>query len=317
MEQTNEKRVWTNAEIAQVLDRMGELLEGQRANPYRVNAYRAAAVSLRESGQSAQNILLKFGVDGLKREFPGVGESLARTIAQLIMTNRIGLLAQLEGEVAAEQILSTVPGIGPRLAERIHEELGISTLRELQDATLDGRLDRVEGFGPGRLRGVRESLRGRLTTNRPVRKTPARPTADEPSAQVLLEIDAEYRARAAQDALPKIAPRRYNPTGEAWLPILHTQKGAAQFTAVYSNTARAHELNTIRDWVVIYRDDQAGSGQWTVVTGRYGALAGKRMVRGRERECEAFYAAPKTGHDSLDISQSTPAAETATEQAIA
>ncbi len=62
------------------------------------------------------------------------------------------------------------------------------------------------------------------------------------------------------------------------------------FTVRYSNTARAHELGTNRDWVVIYRDNQNGTGQWTVVTAHYGPLQGKRVVRGREAECERYYA---------------------------
>ena len=47
-------------------------------------------------------------------------------------------------------------------------------------------------------------------------------------------------------------------------------------------SVRAHQLDMIRDWVVIYRDDQDGSGQWTVVTSQFGPLRGKRIVRGRE-----------------------------------
>jgi putative hydrolase len=61
------------------------------------------------------------------------------------------------------------------------------------------------------------------------------------------------------------------------------------YTALYSNTARAHELDMIHDWVVIYRDDQDGDGQWTVITSQFGPLRGKRIVRGREDECRHYY----------------------------
>lgn len=60
-------------------------------------------------------------------------------------------------------------------------------------------------------------------------------------------------------------------------------------TALHSNTARAHELGATHDWVVIYRDDHEGHGQWTVVSARRGALAGRRVVRGRELRCAALY----------------------------
>ena len=105
----------------------------------------------------------------------------------------------------------------------------------------------------------------------------------------LLDIDCQYRQAAQSGKLPLIAPRRFNPTGEAWLPILHTQRDQRHYTALFSNTARAHELGTLRDWVVIYRDDHDGAGQWTVITGRFGRTRGERIVRGRESECIDYY----------------------------
>jgi putative hydrolase len=47
---------------------------------------------------------------------------------------------------------------------------------------------------------------------------------------------------AEADTLPKIAPQRFNPEGLAWLPVPHINKAAWHFTALYSNTARAHAL---------------------------------------------------------------------------
>ena len=52
--------------------------------------------------------------------------------------------------------------------------------------------------------------------------------------------------------LPRIAPKRFNPKGEAWLPVMHLDRGRWHFTALYSNTALAHQLGRTRDWVVIY-----------------------------------------------------------------
>ena len=108
--------------------------------------------------------------------------------------------------------------------------------------------------------------------------------------QLLLEVDLEYRQQAEEGKLPTIAPKRFNPDGKAWLPVLHTSRGAWHFTALYSNTARAHELGRTRDWVVIYfYDDQHAEKQHTVVTETRGALSGRRVVRGREVECAAWY----------------------------
>ena len=105
--------------------------------------------------------------------------------------------------------------------------------------------------------------------------------ADQPAVAELLDVDREYREKAAANRLPTIAPHRFNPQHEAWLPILHTHRDDRHY-----NTARAHELGTTHDWVVIYRDDHDG-GQWTVITAQLGALKGRRIVRRREAECAA------------------------------
>ena len=86
--------------------------------------------------------------------------------------------------------------------------------------------------------------------------------------------------------MPKIEPRRFNAPGAAWLPILHTERGDWRSTALFSNTARAHELGRNRDWVVIYLHQDSGpEGQRTDVTETRGPAAGHRVVRGREAEC--------------------------------
>jgi putative hydrolase len=114
----------------------------------------------------------------------------------------------------------------------------------------------------------------------------------EPSVMTLLDVDREYRQQAEQGALPVIAPKRFNPEGRAWLPILHTHRDEWHFTLLYSNTALAHELKRTRDWVIVYfYDDHHQEGQCTVVTETRGPLTGQRVVRGRELECRDYYTA--------------------------
>jgi hypothetical protein len=119
------------------------------------------------------------------------------------------------------------------------------------------------------------------------------PRAEEsaPGIGLLLEVDEEYRTKAAAGRLRTIAPKRFNPRGEAWLPVLHAERGGWHFTALFSNTARAHELGRTRDWVVVYYSGgDHVEAQCTVVTETRGALEGRRVVRGREEECRAHYA---------------------------
>jgi DNA polymerase (family 10) len=237
------------------------------------------------------------GLEGLMN-LPGIGRSLANAIDHLAWSHRLPLLERLRGEYTPEQMFATVPGIGQGLARRLHDHLGIETLAELEAAAHDGRLAQVPGMGNKRIQAVRESLAGRFHP-RWRRAVATQGDQDQVPVKELLEVDGEYRRLAAQGRLLRIAPRRFNPTGEAWLPVLHTQRGTRHYTALFSNTARAHEFGTTHDWVVIYRDDD-DHGRWTVITAQYGRLRGHRIVRGREPECVRYYATAAlptpTGH---------------------
>ena len=105
----------------------------------------------------------------------------------------------------------------------------------------------------------------------------------------MLDVDREYREAAQAGTLPTIAPRRFNPEKKAWLPILHTQRGDRHYTAMFSNTARAHRLGTTDDWVILYQDGESGAHQCTVITSHHGPLEGRRIVRGREAECQEYF----------------------------
>lgn len=113
------------------------------------------------------------------------------------------------------------------------------------------------------------------------------PTNASIAAQLdeILDVDREYRTRSAAGELVTIAPKRFNPAHARWLPILHTARGARHYTALFSNSARAHALGRTDDWVVTYWDeDSRGDGQCTVITSYRGPLRGRRIVRGREKE---------------------------------
>jgi hypothetical protein len=157
----------------------------------------------------------------------------------------------------------------------------LNTLQDLEAAAHDGRLASIAGFGEKRLAGIRDSLAHRLA-RLPQQSNRA---GDVPPVAELLDVDREYRSRAAAGALRLIAPRRFNPTGEAWLPILHTSRGRRRYTALYSNTARAHAAGKTRDWVVLYSDDGMSTRQHTVITAARGPHRGCRIVAGREHEC--------------------------------
>lgn len=269
-----------NLDVARRLEETGRLLGEQGANPYRVRAYYQAAETLRGLDRSAAEILEREGLEGLER-LPAIGETLARAIRDTLRLGRMPMLERLRGEMDPVRLLASVPGIGERLARRIHEDLGIDSLEDLEAAAHDGRLAAVAGLGRKRIAGVVDTLASRLQRVR--REPPATPD-EEPPIEELLDVDREYREKAAAGALHRIAPRRFNPERAAWLPILHTRRGPRHYTALFSNTARAHEQGKTRDWVVLFHDGGRGERQNTVITAERGPLRGRRIVRGREEE---------------------------------
>ncbi len=269
-----------NQDIANRLREMADVLEQQGANPFRVSAYRRAADTVELLDTDLREISEHQGLEGLIA-LPNVGRGIAAAIWEMAATGRWMQLERLRGALEPERLFRTVPGIGPELARRINEKLHVDTLEGLEVAAHDGRLQQVPGVGRRRVQAIASALASMLG-----RRLRPRPTSDGPDVAILLAVDQEYRAGAEAGELPTIAPKRFNPSGESWLPILHATRGNWHFTALYSNTARAHELDRIRDWVIIYfYDDHHQEGQCTVVTETRGPLTGQRVVRGREAEC--------------------------------
>lgn len=283
----------TNTDTADLLNEIAAVLEAQHANPHRVRAYRSAAAAIDALEEPLTDVIAR-GDGTALQQIPGVGERLSKLIEQYVSTGSCPMLARLEGHLAPEELFTTVPGLGKELAKRIAATLHVHTLQDLEAAAHDGRLQQVEGLGPRRVAGIRASLDSML--NQPARRTRIRRSSSaldsQPTVDILLDVDREYRRKAAANELRRIAPKRFNPEGAAWLPILHTERGNWHFTVLFSNTARAHELGKTNDWVVIFFDRDGDDSQVTVVTETKGDLEGQRVVRGREDACRQHYALP-------------------------
>lgn len=290
------KRNPTNQDIAAVLDHIADLLEVQDANPFRIRSYREGANTIRQANRPVAELVSADRLDELKK-MPNIGSGLVAVIADYVHSGQSGLLQQLQTEVDPVEAFAQLPGMDQELAQRVVDQLEVSTFQELEQAVYNGTLEQVEGFDPQKIKALRTSLAGMLSgaaQSRVARKqaeAEGRPPPEHPSVALLLEIDAEYRQKAAAGQLKTIAPKRFNPENEAWLPVMSVNRAGWNFTALYSNTAQAHRLGKTQDWVVIYYARSARSGyesQATVVTGS-GDLAGRRVVRGREMETMQLY----------------------------
>ena len=277
-----------NRRIAESLLEAASLLEQQEANPFRVLAYRRAAQAVRSLRRDIGLVFRKEGFQGLTA-LRGIGPQIGGAIAEMLRSGRWTQLERLRGTLDAEALFSSVPGIGPKLARRVLDALHIDSLEALEMAANDGRLGRVSGFGARRIAMVRAELAQMLGG----RRWRSAEISQEPSVEILLDVDREYREKAAAGKLRLITPRRFNPKQEAWLPILHTERGVWHFSVLFSNSGLAHRLGRTRDWVVLYfHYDSQAEGQRTVVTETRGPQSGQRVVRGREAECEEYYRLP-------------------------
>jgi hypothetical protein len=273
-----------NRAVAAKLQEYASLLEQQQASPFRIKAYERAAQVIAGLDRPVSALLAAGGQDGLTA-LPSIGVGIAGAVAQLVKTGRWSQLERLRGTLEPEALFQTLPGVGPRLARGLAEEMHLDSLEALESAASDGSLDQARGWGRKRVAMVRAATAERLGRARMRARGEA--TAG-PGVDLILDVDREYHQKAGAGALRRIAPKRFNPAHEAWLPILHTERGRWSFTALFSNTAQAHELGRTGDWVVIYfHTDAAPEGQCTVVTETHGPMAGRRVVRGREAECSA------------------------------
>jgi hypothetical protein len=283
----------SNLWIAERLSRFADLLDQQGGDRFRIRAYRAGADEIRALSVPLADIHAQGGMDGLIA-LRGVGRGIAAAIAEMLATGRWGQLDRLEASLTPAKLFATIPGIGAVLAERLAEQLGAETLEDLEAALRLGDAE-VPGVGARRRAAILAALAARLSRVPGSRR--ARADHPAPPVSLLLEADAAYRHKAAAGVLRRIAPRRFNPEHRAWLPIWQMRRGPWRLTLLFSNTARAHELGRTQDWVVVYfQKDHDPEGQCTIVTETHGALAGRRVVRGREADSAAHYAnAPAPG----------------------
>ncbi len=134
-----------NEDIAAAFDEIADLLEIENANPFRVRAYRNAALTLRGLPQE----VARWVADNRDlEELPGIGESLAKKIREFLTIGHLKALDKLHREVPPSvEALLKIPGLGPKRVRQLFLQAGIRSVDDLEHAARSGKLLQLPGFG--------------------------------------------------------------------------------------------------------------------------------------------------------------------------
>jgi DNA polymerase (family X) len=133
-----------NADVADQFDLLADLLEIEGADSFRVVAYRRAATVMRESPAG----IAQMALDGNAKSLTGIGKTIEEKIVQIVEEGEIKALRERKDRIPAGVIsFMRLPGLGPKTARRIWQELDVSTVEELKQAAEQERLRALPGLG--------------------------------------------------------------------------------------------------------------------------------------------------------------------------
>ena len=144
-----------NSELAETLDLLADLLQLDGADSFRLNAYRTAAQRMRDSATGVASLAM----EGKAKRLDGIGKTIEAKIVELVETGDIEALAKLRAVIPVELVeVMRVPGIGPKTARRLWEELGVETLDDLGQAAKAGKVKELSGLGAKSEQRILEAL---------------------------------------------------------------------------------------------------------------------------------------------------------------
>ena len=144
-----------NDQLAEQFELLGDLMELEGADLFRINAYRKAAARIRETPSSVAQLAL----DGKAKALQGIGKTIEAKIVEVVEDGEIHALTKRKTEVPAEvATFMRLPGLGPKTARRIWQELGITTVDGLKAAAEAQELRGHAGIGPGTEQKIAEAL---------------------------------------------------------------------------------------------------------------------------------------------------------------
>ncbi len=146
-----------NSRVADVLDRIADLLEFKDDNPFKIRSYRLAAEAVREMSQSVAEMARR-GAAALQ-EIEGVGKSISSQIAEIVRTGTCSHLESLKREIPETVLdLLRIRGVGIKTAQLLHRDFGISSLADLKAFAEGGGLESVQGLGDKLIQRIRDEV---------------------------------------------------------------------------------------------------------------------------------------------------------------
>jgi DNA polymerase (family X) len=220
-----------NAEVVEQLDLLADMLELEGEQAFRVLAYRRAAQRVRETGGSIAQLAL----DGRAKELPGIGTTIQDKIVQIVEQGEIEAVAKRRQRIPPDVVMfMRLPGLGPKTARRIWQDLGVSTLVELRQAAEQERLRTLTGLGPKIEENVLRALREQAKP-----KAPARPLLGV-GLPAVLDVVAALRAHPAAEQVSEAGSVRRRRETFRDLDIIATATDAQALIGAFTGF----------DWVV-------------------------------------------------------------------
>ena len=142
-------------ELADLFEKMADILEFKDENPFKISAYRKASRIL---GDLTEDIGEVAGRGELKK-IPGIGEGMAQKIEEYLKTGKVSKFEEVRKEVPDELIaIMGIPGMGPKTLALIHKERGVGNLSQLEKAVEDGSLIDLPGMGEKKVENIRRGI---------------------------------------------------------------------------------------------------------------------------------------------------------------
>ena len=144
-----------NKELADLFERMADILEFKGENPFKISAYRKASRIIGDLTQDIEEVSEK----GELKSIPGVGEGMAEKIVEYLKTGKISKFEEVREGVSDELIaIMDIPGMGPKTLSMLHKEKGIGNLSQLERAVEDGSLVGLPGIGEKKVENIKRGI---------------------------------------------------------------------------------------------------------------------------------------------------------------